>query len=611
MNMSRFLTLLTVAVAAIAAGCTVSRTPAPPLQGPSELALSLTIAANPDVLSMDGASQSQITVETRDANGQLQPNVALRAEILANGTIVDFGSLSARTFVTGSNGRAAVTYTAPVAVSGAIPSLSIRITPTGTDAANLVGRFVDIRLVPPGVITGGGPTPSFTVTPAGPTAFTDARFDASASTASLGASIVGYSWDFGDGSAASGVTATHRFSASGTFHAVLTVTDSNGVSASKSQDIVVGGGAAPTADFTVSPASPLTNQEINFNGGLSTAGAGHSIVRYAWNFGSGSPQSGVTVTKSYDVAGTYSVTLTVTDEAGQTAQTTKGVTVTASASGSGTPTPLFTFSPASPGVRESVFFNASTSTAGTGHTIASYAWTFGDGATATGVTATHAYSTAGTYSVQLKVTDDAGQSTTSAAVSITAGNPPAPTANFTSSPTGPVVGDNIVFDASLSTTAQGQTITNLAWNFGDNTPIISCPGAATCVGTRIISHAYTAAGTYVVNLVVTDSAGRIGSHAASVLVGTGNPQPLITFSPSTGASPITIGFSSTGSILFSGATVASYAWNFGDPVSGALNSSASANPTHLYNFAGTYTVRLTITDSLGRVGTITVTVTIT
>src|SRR5712692_3831946 len=136
MTTFKFLTVLTIAVTAMFAGCTVSHTPAPPLHGPSTLGLSLTITANPDVLSMDGASQSQITIEARDANGQLLSNVALRADIVANGQVTDFGSLSAKSLVTGSNGRASVVFTAPTAVPGApIPQLSIAITPRGTDAA--------------------------------------------------------------------------------------------------------------------------------------------------------------------------------------------------------------------------------------------------------------------------------------------------------------------------------------------------------------------------------------------------------------------------------------------------------------------------------------------
>src|SRR5580704_1946686 len=126
MTTSKALPVLTLAVTAMCAGCGVSRTTQPPLQGPSTLGLSLTIAATPDVLSMDGASQSRITIDARDANGQLIPNQQVRAEILAydptqGGYIqVDFGSINARTAVTGSNGQSAIViYTAPAAVPNA------------------------------------------------------------------------------------------------------------------------------------------------------------------------------------------------------------------------------------------------------------------------------------------------------------------------------------------------------------------------------------------------------------------------------------------------------------------------------------------------------------
>ncbi len=126
------------------------------------------------------------------------------------------------------------------------------------------------------------------------------------------------------------------------------------------------------------------------------------------------------------------------------------------------------------------------------------------------MTVSHAFVAAGSYTVQLTVVDEVGQAATSAGTSVTVGAPPSPTSNFTFSPTSPVVSDNVVFDASTSTTTQGTTIASLAWNFGDSTPIISCPGDSHCVGTRIISHAYSSAGVFVVNLVITDSAGRTG-----------------------------------------------------------------------------------------------------
>src|SRR5262245_38022246 len=98
--------LLVLVAAFVAASCSVKNTPPPPLTGPSEMALSLALSANPDVLSLDGSSQSLITVEARDNNGQPASNVPVRVEISANGQLVDYGTISARTLVTGGNGRA-------------------------------------------------------------------------------------------------------------------------------------------------------------------------------------------------------------------------------------------------------------------------------------------------------------------------------------------------------------------------------------------------------------------------------------------------------------------------------------------------------------------------
>jgi hypothetical protein len=389
----------------------MANTDAPPLQGPSELGLSVAVAANPDVLSFDGASQSQILIDARDANGQAAAGKTMRAEIVVNNTLVDFGSLSPRTFVTGSTGRATLTYTAPAPIAGATASsyVDIVVIPSGTDANAATGRSISIRLVPPGVITGGGPNPSFTYSPVLPSAFSDVRFDASATTAAIGAGIANYAWNFGDGSTGGGVTATHQFAA-GSFTVTLTATDTYGFSASTSKTVAVGAGVAPIADFTYSPSNPGMNQDILFNASASRAGTGHRIVRYDWNFGSGSPQSGVTVSKAYDTAGTYNVILTVTDEVGQTHIATKTVTI----SNVGGLTPSFTMSPSNPTYGTLVSFNGTGSTAPTGATIVAYTWDFGDGsAPQSGAVVAYTYplgpTTSRTYVVRLTITDSTGR----------------------------------------------------------------------------------------------------------------------------------------------------------------------------------------------------------
>ena len=113
------------AVVALAStgACTITDTQPPPLGGPSEMALSLAITANPDVLSLDGASQSQIRIVARDENGQPKANVLLRVEIVVDGRRRRSAS-SRKDSVTDSNGRATFTYTAPPMVGARFPDPS-------------------------------------------------------------------------------------------------------------------------------------------------------------------------------------------------------------------------------------------------------------------------------------------------------------------------------------------------------------------------------------------------------------------------------------------------------------------------------------------------------
>jgi PKD repeat protein len=71
----------------------------------------------------------------------------------------------------------------------------------------------------------------------------------------------------------------------------------------------------------------------------------------------------------------------------------------------------FTFSPLTPEVLQVVNFNASGSTPGSGRTIVSYDWDFGDGEAKSGIKVVHDYVVSGTYLVTLTVTDDQGKPT--------------------------------------------------------------------------------------------------------------------------------------------------------------------------------------------------------
>jgi PKD repeat protein len=224
--------------------------------------------------------------------------------------------------------------------------------------------------------------------------------------------------------------------------------------------------------------------------------------------------------------------------------------------------------------------DASTSTDPDG-TVAAYSWSFGDGATAQGPTASHTYAAAGTYDVAVTVTDDDG-ATDVEVQPVTVVAPPVnapPTAAFTSSATGLAVS----FDGSVSADADG-TVTGYAWTFGDG---------ATAQGPTP-SHTYTAGGTYSVVLTVIDDDGRTATTGNDVTVTApppANAPPTASFTA--GATGLQASFDAAASSDPDG-TITGYAWTFGDGASGT-----GPAPAHTYTAPGTYEVTLVVTDNGG------------
>ena len=424
---------LPVAAAVALSGCTVKKTETPDPTGPSELGLSLQLEVTPDVLAMDGVSQSTLTVTSRDSNGKIQPNVDVRVEVTTGGQIVDtVGRLSTKNAKTDGSGRATVTYTAPNSApsqgsdSGAM-GVTLIATPAGHDYRSALSRQVDIRLVPQGVIlpASGFPMPRFTFSPTSPGEEQDVIFDASSSIAAClknpadpnnattctpgDGTITSYQWDFGNGQSGSGVRVTTRFATRGTYAVKLIVTNDRGFQNSVTQNVTVAGVNGPTANFEVSPAAPGVNQQIFLDADASKAEPGRTITRYDWNFGDGTSGSGVTESHRYSRAGAFQITLTVTDSAGKTGTASKAITVGATVLA---PTAAFTVSPAQIAVNQSAFFDGTVSTATAGRTITRYEWNFGDNVPVEGARVEHVFNRAGGYTVTLTVTDSNGATDT-------------------------------------------------------------------------------------------------------------------------------------------------------------------------------------------------------
>ncbi len=195
------------------------------------------------------------------------------------------------------------------------------VTLTVTDDKGATGTTttsVTVTAAPP---VNQAPTAAFTSSVTGLTASVDGRTSTDAD-----GSVAAWAWDFGDGSTGTGSTTSHVYAAAGTYTVTLTVTDDKGATATTRSSVVTTRPAnlAPTATFSVSTNGLAV--AVDASGSTDPDG---SITAYSWDFGDGTAAvTGRTATHTYAAAGSYPVTLTVTDDRAGTASTSTTVRVT-------------------------------------------------------------------------------------------------------------------------------------------------------------------------------------------------------------------------------------------------------------------------------------------
>jgi PKD repeat protein len=130
--------------------------------------------------------------------------------------------------------------------------------------------------------------------------------------------IISYEWDFGDGQTGAGMVISHTYAATGTYTVTLTVADpTTQASDTTTATITATGNQLPEAVIN-SEVIPKTSDECySLNGSASTDPDG-DIVSYVWNLGDGNEKVGPEIEYCYQASGSYTVTLTVTDDAGGT-----------------------------------------------------------------------------------------------------------------------------------------------------------------------------------------------------------------------------------------------------------------------------------------------------
>jgi len=280
--------------------------------------------------------------------------------------------------------------------------------------------------------------------------------------------------------------------------------------------------ASPTASAGTDKTA-FKGEVVNFDGSLSAGSTGSSIESYKWDFENDGSWDASTILTShtYTAKGAYTAKLQITDSIGQTSTDTCTVTIKTK-----DPVAVFSWTPTNPSTSDTVTFTDSSSDPD--GVIVSWSWNFGDTHTASVMNPTHTYSIAGTFSVQLTVTDDDGATnvktssiTITAAVTITATISP----NHTSG-TAPL---SVTF---TSTVSGGLAPYTYSWAFGDS-------GDSTQSSP---SHTFTSSGTYTVTLTVQDSSPvpKTDSATTTIIVTSGSGGDGDATSDSTDWTPIII-----------------------------------------------------------------------
>lgn len=237
-----------------------------------------------------------------------------------------------------------------------------------------------------------------------------------------------------------------------------------------------------------------------------------SSALYAWDFnGDGEPDAMSTVPMlrhTFETAGTYSVRVRVTDDAGtDVLSDAVEIAITNRA-------PQASFSVASELITDLASIEFEDASVDPDGLIVAWSWSFGDGTQSTERSPFHSYSVSGEYDVTLTVVDNSGISSEPYTETIRIENTP-PVASF-DGPSTAEVGESVVFvDRSIDPTLDG-AIVHVAWDFGDGSYVAGTTSAATTY-----VHAYVASGDYRVTLYVIDNAGGLDTKTSTIRVTAG------------------------------------------------------------------------------------------
>jgi PKD repeat protein len=395
-------------------------------------------------------------------------------------------------------------------------------------------------------------------------------------TVAFNGSVVGgnepfeYQWDFGDGSSsAEAQNPSHEYTSPGSYSAVFTVTDSDGETASDRVQIEVADNSAPIADIDATPESGIAPLSVDFHPQVQ---GGDAPLEFLWDFDDGDTSTNRRPSHTFQAAGNYSASVTVTDGNGDV--TTDSVTITVTDNSVPSVGPTATPESGLAPLQVQLSSNASG-----GDGALSYSWNFGDGNTSTSANPVHTYQSSGEFTASVTVTDNNGDAS-SGTVDISVGSNLVPNASVSATPRNGYAPLQVQFFGSAN---GGNAPLSYQWSFGtgdsstDQNP----------------THTYQTAGSFTATLVVTDDDGDSDSASLTIEVDDNLvPQVSASASPDSGIVPFNVDFDVS---VSNGDLPLTYEWNFGDNTP----TSTAASPSHSYTTGGSYTATVTVTDATG------------
>lgn len=380
-----------------------------------------------------------------------------------------------------------------------------------------------------------------------------------------------WNWQFGDGNLSAEQNPIYTYENSGIFSVTLTVRNETGADSLKKDDFVIVNSKVDVmvADFSPLPSSGIVPLEVRFT---DLSEPQESIVTWLWELGDGTVSTEQNPVHEYEMAGFYTVKLTLNNFINGMESREKVNIIHAIAQG--LPIPDFIALPETGEPPLSVRFIDFSKSSGN---LSSWIWSFGDGAVIVKQNPDHVYRNSGIYTVSLTVSGNNGVNTIVKHNFINIRKfDDAPIAMFrTSEPSGLVPLKVFFTDASF-----GEQIDSWNWDFGDGTLGIS----------QNPVHIYTEKGAFTVKLKVKGAFGE-GEIVKELLINAIDKDEILTdFNaiPLIGFEPLDVQF-----VDHSVGNVTSWLWDFGDGV-----QAIEQNPFHIYKTSGEYDVTLIINNGI-------------